>query len=114
MYNETLLYQNPDGNFKWDVRLEEETLWLTKAQMAQSCGNDKTTQSEQFRILFREGEVDKNSVVRNFRITAADGQNDETRHSSPAAFISAGDSLKSIQGLEKLEEEFQRLKKAVK
>ena len=113
MYSKILLYQNPARNFKHEVQLEAETVWLTKAQTAQSCGNDKTTQSEQFGILFREGGLDENSVVRNFRIIAADGQNDDTHHSSPAAYISAGDSLKPIQGLEKLEEEFQRLKKAV-
>lgn len=113
MYSETLLYQNPYGNFKWDFIMKAETVWLTKAQTAQSCGNDKTTQSEKYGILFIEGGLDENSVVRNFRITAEVGKNDETHHSSPAAFFSAGDSLKSIQGLEKLEEEFQRLKKAV-
>ena len=113
MYSKILLYQNPDRNFKHEVLLEAETVWLTKAQTAQSCGNDKTTQSEQFGILFREGGLDENSVIRNFRITAEVGKNDETHHNSPADIICLGHRVKSIQGLKKLEEEFQRLKKAV-
>jgi hypothetical protein len=40
MNSEILIYQNPDGNNKIDVRLEEETVWLTQAQMAQLFGKD--------------------------------------------------------------------------
>ncbi len=67
--SEILLYQNPDGNIKIDVRLEDETVWLTQGQMGQLFGKDKRTISEQIRNIFNEGELDENMVVRNFRTT---------------------------------------------
>ncbi len=46
MTSDILIYQNPDGNIKIDVRLQEETVWLTQAQMGQLFGKDKRTISE--------------------------------------------------------------------
>lgn len=88
-----LIYQNKDGNIKIDVRLEEETVWLTQAQMAQLFGKDKRTISEHISNIFKEGELEENSVVRNFRITATDGKNYDTHtttstSSSPSATAS--------------------------
>ena len=76
MNSEIIIYQNPDGNIKIDVRLEEETVWLTQSQMGQLFGKDKRTISEHIGNIFKEGELNENSVVRNFRITADDGKND--------------------------------------
>jgi hypothetical protein len=76
MHNsEILIYQNSEGDIKIDVRLEEETVWLTQAQMGQLFGKDKRTISEHIGNVFKEGELAENSVVRNFRTTAADGKN---------------------------------------
>jgi len=44
--SEILIYQNPEGNIKIDVRLDEETVWLTQAQMAELFGKDKRTIAE--------------------------------------------------------------------
>ena len=74
MNSEVLIYQNPDGNIKIDVRLEDETVWLTQAQMGQLFGKDKRTISEHIRNVFNEGELDEEVVVRNFRITAKDNE----------------------------------------
>lgn len=74
MNSEILIYQNPDGNIKIDVRLEDETVWLTQAQMGQLFGKDKRTISEHIRNVFNEGELDEEVVVRNFRITAKDNE----------------------------------------
>ncbi len=46
MNSEILIYQTPRGNIKTDVRLEDETVWLTQAQMGQLFGKDKRTISE--------------------------------------------------------------------
>ncbi len=73
MNSEILIYQNPDGNIKIDVRLEEETVWLTQSQMGQLFGKDKRTISEHIRNIFNEGELDENMVVRNFRTTTQHG-----------------------------------------
>ena len=74
MNSEVLIYQNPDGNIKIDVRLEDETVWLTQAQMGQLFGKDKRTISEHIRNVFNEGELDEEVVVRKFRITAKDNE----------------------------------------
>ncbi len=70
MNSDILIYQNPDGNIKIDVRLQEETVWLTQSQMGQLFGKDKRTISEHISNIFSEGELEANSVVRNFRTTA--------------------------------------------
>ena len=68
--SEIILYKNTDGNIKIDVRLEEETVWLTQAQMALLFGKGRTTITEHIQNVFKEGELDENSVCRNFRLTA--------------------------------------------
>jgi hypothetical protein len=73
MNSEILIYQNQEGNIKIDVRLENETVWLTQAQMGQLFGKDKRTISEHIRNIFKEGELDENMVVRNFRTTTQHG-----------------------------------------
>lgn len=78
--SDILIYQNQDGNIRIDVRLDEETVWLTQAQMATLFGKDKRTISEHISNVFSESELDENSVVRNFRITAADGKNYATKY----------------------------------
>jgi hypothetical protein len=98
MISEILIYQNTDGNIKIDVRLEEETVWLTQAQMANLFVKDKRTISEHIGNIFKEGELDENSVVRNFRLTAADGKNYETNHYNLDVIISVGYRVKSPQG----------------
>jgi hypothetical protein len=98
MNSEILIYQNTSGDIKIDVRLEEETVWLTQAQMAILFGKDKRTISEHIANLFKEGELVEISVVRNFRITAADGKNYDTNHYNLDVIISVGYRVKSVQG----------------
>jgi hypothetical protein len=98
MNSEILIYQNLDGNIKIDVRLEEETVWLTQAQMANLFVKDKRTISEHIGNIFKEGELDENSVVRNFRLTAGDGKNYDTNHYNLDVIISVGYRVKSPQG----------------
>ena len=65
--SEILIYQNPDGNIKIGVRLEEESVWLSQAQMAELFGKGRTTITEHIQNVFNEGELDENVVGRNFR-----------------------------------------------
>ncbi len=101
---EILIYQNQEGNVKIDVRLEDETVWLTQAQMAQLFGKDKRTISEHISNIFKEGELDKNVVVRNFRITTQHGaiagktQKVEVNGYNLDVIISVGYRVKSAQG----------------
>lgn len=96
--SEILIYQNQNGHIKIDVRLEDETVWLSQLQMAQLFGKDKRTVSEHINNIFKEGELDENSVVRNFRITATDGKNYDTQHYNLDVIISVGYRVKSPQG----------------
>jgi hypothetical protein len=98
MKSDILIYQNPDGHIKIDVRLQEESVWLTQAQMATLFGKDKRTISEHVSNVFKEGELEEKSVVRNFRTTAADGKNYATNFYNLDVIISVGYRVKSIQG----------------
>ena len=73
MNSDILIYQNSDGNIKIDVRLEEETVWLTQDQMATLFGKAKSTINEHIKNVFAEGELDEKVVVRKFRITTQHG-----------------------------------------
>jgi len=71
--SEILIYQNPEGNIKIDVRLEEETVWLSQAQLAVLFGKSRTTITEHIQNIFKEGELIEDSVCRNFRHTTQHG-----------------------------------------
>jgi hypothetical protein len=95
---EIIIYQNPAGTVKVDVRLEDETVWLTQAQMGMLFNKDKRTISEHIGNIFTEGELDEDSVVRNLRTTAADGKNYDTNYYNLDVIISVGYRVKSPQG----------------
>lgn len=101
---EILIYQNTEGNIKIDVRLEEETVWLTQEQMALLFGKSKKTISEHIRNIFSEGELQENVVVRNFQITTPHGaiqgktQKSKVNLYNLDVVISVGYRVKSQQG----------------
>ena len=70
--NRIIIYTANDGKTRIDVKLEEETLWLTQAQMCELYQTSKSNVSEHVKHIFEEGELDRDSVVRNFRTTASD------------------------------------------
>ena len=104
MNSELIIYQNPDGNIKIDVRLEEETVWLTQDQMATLFGKAKSTINEHIKNVFAEGELDEKVVIRNFRITTQHGamagktQEVEVFGYNLDVIISVGYRVKSPQG----------------
>ena len=55
---EIVIYQNNEGDIKLDVRLEDETVWLSQAQLALLFNKDKGTISEHINNIFKEGELD--------------------------------------------------------
>ncbi len=70
-----VLYQSADGISKIDVRLEDENVWLTQAQLVDLYQSSKSNISEHIKHIFEEGELNENAVVRKFRTTASDGKN---------------------------------------
>jgi hypothetical protein len=95
---EILIYENQDGNIKIDVRLEQETVWLSQAQLCELFQKSKATISEHIKNIFDEGELLENAVVRNFRTTATDGKNYVTNFYNLDVIISVGYRVKSPQG----------------
>lgn len=68
-----LIYTNQEGTIKIDVRLEEETVWLTQEQIATLFGKGRSTVTEHIGNVFKEGELNEELVCRNFRLTTPHG-----------------------------------------
>ena len=71
--NDILVYQADDGRLRLEVKLENQTIWLSQKQIGELYQKGKATISEHIKHIFEDGELDENSVVRKFRTTAADG-----------------------------------------
>ena len=67
--SEIIIYQSEDGLTCIDVRMEDETVWLTQAQLVDLYQTSKANISEHIKHIFEDGELDESSVVRNFRTT---------------------------------------------
>ncbi len=66
MNSDILIYQNPDGNIKVDVRLEEETVWLTQDQMTTLFGKAKSTINEHIKNIYEEQELEEVGTMKKF------------------------------------------------
>lgn len=93
--SEIIIYQTEDGYTKIDVKFEDETVWLTQAQLCELYQTSKSNISERIKHIFEEEELDEESVVRKFRTTAADGKNYNTIHYNLDMIISLGYRVKS-------------------
>ena len=102
--SDIIIYQNQEGSIRVDVRLEDETVWLTQAQMATLFGKGRTTITEHIGNVFKEGELDEEVVCRIFRHTtqhgAIEGKTQETStiYYNLDVIISVGYRVKSPQG----------------
>ena len=77
--NQLIFYSTPQGSVKVEVVFENETFWLSQKRMAELFGVDVRTVNEHLKNIFKNGELQEDSVIRNFRITAADGKNYNTK-----------------------------------
>jgi hypothetical protein len=93
-----LLYQTSDGQTRLEVRLENETVWLTQNQMAELFQTSIPNVSMHIRNVFGEGELQPGSVVKEFLTTAADGKNYQTKFYNLDVIISVGYRVKSHRG----------------
>lgn len=96
MSENIILFKTDDGQIKLDVKFEDETVWLTQAQMVELYQSSKANVSEHIKHIFADGELSENSVVRKFRTTAADGKNYETTFYNLDMIISLGYRIKSL------------------
>lgn len=95
--NEIILYQ-PDTSISLEVKLEDETVWLTQAQMVDLFQTSKQNISLHTNNIFKEGELDANSVVKENLTTASDGKKYRTKYYNLDVIISVGYRVKSIRG----------------
>jgi len=96
--SDIVIYQADDGLAGLQVHLDQDTVWLTQKQMAELFDKDVRTVSEHLKNIFKEAELEEDSVVRKFRITAADGKSYNTAHYNLDVIISVGYRVRSIQG----------------
>ena len=97
--NEIIIYQ-PDENLALDVRVEGETVWLTQAQMVELFLTSKQNISLHINNIFKEGELDSESVVKDYLTTATDGKKYRTKYYNLDVIISVGYRVKSLRGIQ--------------
>lgn len=73
LQNQIVIFQTEDGLSQVEVNVINETVWLSQAQMCTLFDKNKRTISEHIRNIFKEGELQESTVVRNFRTTASNG-----------------------------------------
>ena len=93
------IYRSPEGNIELNVKLENDTVWLTQSQMAELFGRDRTVISRHVNNCFKEGELDPNITCAKFAHMGIDGdQTYETTMYNLDVIISVGYRVKSING----------------
>jgi len=95
---EIIFYKTEEGLPSIDVKLEDDTIWLTQQQMQVLFGKSKQNISLHIKNIFDENELDKKSVVKESLTTANDGKNYKTLHYALDVIISVGYRVKSKEG----------------
>jgi len=95
-HGEILIYQTDDGQTNIEVKIEDDTVWLTQQQLTELYQCSKSNISEHIKHIFEEGELDKDSVVRKFRTTADDGKTYNVTYYNLDMIISLGYRIKSV------------------
>lgn len=101
MENEIIIYQTQDGQTKIDVRIENETVWLTQNQMAELFQTTKQNISLHIKNIFEEGELTENSTVKDYLTVQNEGSRKVSRnvtHYNLDVIISVGYRVKSLRG----------------
>ena len=101
MENEIIIYQTQDGQTKIDVRIENETVWLTQNQMAELFQTTKQNISLHIKNIFKEGELTEDSTVKDYLTVQSEGSRKVSRnvtHYNLDVIISVGYRVKSLRG----------------
>ena len=97
MKNEIILFENQ--NVKLKVNVKDETVWLTQEQMAQLFGKDRKTITRHIQNIYKDEELEENSVCSFFEHTAKDGKNYQVKYYNLDMIISVGYRVKSKNGV---------------
>ena len=98
-YGEILIYQTYDGHTNIEVKIEDDTVWLTQQQMSELFQTSRTNVVEHIKHIYEEGELDEISTCRNFRQVRKEGNREVTRqipHYNLDMIISLGYRIKSV------------------
>ena len=96
--SDIVIYQSENGTASLEVRLDHETVWLTQDQMAELFGRERSVITKHLRNVFKEGELEENSVRAKYAHTAIDGKEYQTQFYNLDAIISVGYRVNSKQG----------------
>ena len=97
MTNEIILYSTPDGEKKIEVLFQDENFWLTQKLLGKLFGVDRSVATKHLRNIFKEGELQENSVCANLAHTADDGKTYRTKYYNLDAIIAVGYRVNSYQ-----------------
>ena len=98
-YGEILIYQTDDGQTNIEVKIEDDTVWLTQQQMSELFQTSRTNVVEHIKHIYEERELDEISTCRNFRQVRKEGNREVTRqilHYNLDMIISLGYRIKSV------------------
>ena len=79
-YGDIIIYQTEDGNTEIDVRIADDTVWLTQSQLVELFCSSKANISEHIKKIYDEGELDRESTVRKFRTVQIEGEREVSRN----------------------------------
>ena len=96
--NSEIVLYNPNDTIRLEVRMNDETVWLTQAQMAELFQTTRNNVTLHISNIFKEGELDKNSVCKESLLTAVDGKLYKTKFYNLDVIISVGYRVKSVRG----------------
>ena len=94
---EVVLY-NPDDTIRLEVRMNEETVWISQAQMAELFATTRNNITLHISNIFKEGELEYDSVCKDSLLTASDGKKYKTKLYNLDVIISVGYRVKSLRG----------------
>jgi hypothetical protein len=96
--SQIIIYKDPNGKIKIDVRFDGNTVWLTQDMIAELYNKGRSTITEHIQNIFEEGELDKDSVCREFRRTGPDKKEYLVKYYNLELIIAVGYRVKSVQG----------------
>ena len=97
MDKQIIVYE-PNERMKMEVKTDGETVWLTQDQMCRLFGRDQSVIARHVKNIFKEGELDRESVYAKFAYTASDGKTYQVAFYNLDVVISVGYRVKSIEG----------------
>ncbi|MEA3445334.1 MAG: virulence RhuM family protein [Bacteroidota bacterium] len=95
-----VIFQTPKGKVNIEVYFQDDTLWLTQKLMSQLFEKGRSTITEHLKNIFSSGELDENSVCRDFRHTAEDGKSYQTKYYNLRAITAVGYRVNSERAIE--------------